>query len=147
MKIYLAGPYAARTTLAGYAEELRSIGITVTSTWLDETHDINAGTEGAATALTDSQVALHAATDIDDVRRSDILVLFTAASVGCEGGGGRHVETGIAIALHKPVLIIGEPENVFHRLGNPVFTVPDWHAAVLDLARRLAAPAVMAMSG
>ena len=104
MKVYLAGPYASRATLAQYAAELATIGIKVTSSWLAETHEINDGTEKAATALSDEQVAQHAITDVREVRDSDLLVLFTATSVGCEGGGGRHVETGIALALNRPVL-------------------------------------------
>jgi nucleoside 2-deoxyribosyltransferase len=137
LTVYLAAPYGSRDTIAGYAAELTSIGITVTSSWLAEKHEINDGTQGAATALSDDQVADHANTDLREVRDSDVLVLFTAAAVGVEGGGGRHVETGAALALGKPVLVVGEPENVFHRLGpRQVFLVADWHAAVLDLARR-----------
>lgn len=137
MKIYLAAPYGSRETIRTCAAEARSIGITVTSSWLDEDHEINAGTEGAAPALTDEQVDQHAQTDIREVRDSDLLVLFTAAYVGTEGGGGRHVETGIALALNTPVLVVGEPENVFHRTAG-VFTFPSWHAVCLDLARRFA---------
>ncbi|MCL8026331.1 hypothetical protein [Nocardioides bruguierae] len=140
MKVYLAGPYAARSTLHTYAAELEPIGIEVTSSWLKETHEITPGTEKAATDLTDDEVSAHARMDIADVRTADLLVLFTAASVGCEGGGGRHIETGMAIALSKPVLVVGEPENVFHRMGSPVFVFPDWHATLIDLARRHAAP-------
>jgi nucleoside 2-deoxyribosyltransferase len=138
MKVYLAGPYGARAQLTAYAKELAEIGIEVTSSWLAETHEINSGTQGAAVALSDTQVAEHAHTDIREVRDSDLLVLFTAAAIGCEGGGGRHVETGVALALRKPVLVVGEPENVFHRMGSPVFAFPDWHTVVLDLARRFA---------
>lgn len=137
MKVYLAAPYGARGAIRTYAAELREIGITVTSSWLDEKHEINAGTQGAATALSDQQVSDHAQTDIREVRDSDLLVLFTAKAAGTEGGGGRHVETGIALALRKPVLVVGDPENVFHRTTG-VFTFPDWHAAVIDLARRFA---------
>lgn len=135
MKVYLAAPYGSRDTIRTYAAELREIGIAVTSTWLDEQHEINAGTQGAAVALSDEQVSQHAQADIREVRDSDLLVLFTAKAVGAEGGGGRHVETGIALALRKPVLVVGEPENVFHRTHG-VFAVPDWHGAVVDLARR-----------
>ena len=138
MKVYLAGPYGARKTIAAYRDELHTIGIEVTSSWLAETTEINDGTTGAATALPDEQVAKHAQADLFDVKRADLLVLFTAESVGTEGGGGRHVETGFALALNKPVLVVGEPENVFHRMGRSVFVFPDWHATVLDLARRYA---------
>lgn len=135
MKVYLAAPYGARESIRQYAFELTEIGITVTSSWLNEQHEINAGTQGAAIALSDEQVSDHAQTDIREVRDSDLLVLFTAKTAGVEGGGGRHVETGIALALRKPVLVVGDPENVFHRTTG-VFTFPDWHATVIDLARR-----------
>lgn len=141
MKVYLAAPYAARELIRTYADEVRTVGIQVTSSWLDEKHEINEGTKGAATALSDEQVSNHAQADIREVRVSDLLVLFTAAAVGMPDAksGGRHVETGIALAGYKPVLVVGEPENVFHRTHG-VFVFPDWHATLIDLARRFAAP-------
>ena len=138
MKIYLAAPYAARELVKGYAAELTRIGFTVTSSWIDETHDINAGTTGAATDLDDTQVAAHAAGDLYDIDLADLLVAFTAKATSTEGGsGGRHVETGYAIAKNKPVVVVGEPENVFHRLGRACTLVPDWHEAVIELSARL----------
>jgi nucleoside 2-deoxyribosyltransferase len=139
MKVYLAAPYGARETIRGLAEEITRIGFTVTASWLQETHEINDGTQGAAVALDPAQVAVHAATDLRDIDNSDLLVLFTAANVGVEGGGGRHVETGYAIAKGLPVLVVGEPENVFHRLPAKALSVPDWHEAVIELSSRLVA--------
>lgn len=140
MRIYLAGPYSKREQLRAYGDELTRVGFTIASTWLEETHEINAGTTGAASALTDDQVSGHAMTDLLDVERSDLLVLFTAPSVGLapeqNTSGGRHVETGYALALKKPVIVVGEPENVFHRLRT-ITVVPDWHEAVLELSHRL----------
>lgn len=138
MKVYLAAPYGSRDTIRGYAQQLTKVGFTVTSSWLAETHDINPGTEGAATALTDEQVAKHARDDLRDIDQSDLLVLFTSASVGVEGGGGRHVETGYALSqLGAPhVIVVGKPENVFHRMTG-VTAVPDWHEAVVELSARL----------
>lgn len=138
MKVYLAAPYAARETVRDYAAQLTRIGFTVTSSWLDEKHEINAGTSGAATALPDAQVAVHAASDFRDIDKSDLLVAITAKALGVEGGsGGRHVETGYAMALNKPVLVVGEPENVFHRLPTKCALVPNWAEAVIELAHRL----------
>ena len=142
MRVYIAAPYAAREQVRGYATELTRVGFTTSSTWLDETHEINAGTLGAATELTDAQVSEHATTDLLDVQRSDVLVLFTAPSVGLapeqNTSGGRHVETGYALALGKPIVVVGEPENVFHRIGSKrVTVVPDWHEAVIELSARL----------
>lgn len=119
LRAYLAAPYAAR--------DLVRVGIDVTASWLDEEHEINEGTTGAATALHPDEVARHAATDLDDIERCDVLVLFTAASLGMDvadaASGGRHVETGYALAKNIPVIVIGPPENVFHRLDHaPSFT-------------------------
>ncbi|WP_067434125.1 hypothetical protein [Nocardioides jensenii] len=140
MKVYLAAPYAARATIATYAEELERIGFTIISSWLEETHDINPGTTDAATSLDDDTVAGHARDDLADIVSSDLLVLFTGKAVGIPdaGSGGRHVETGYFMALHGQahVIIVGEPENIFHRL-NGVTRVPDWHEAVIELSARL----------
>lgn len=138
MRLYIAAPYGSRDTVRLYAEQLTHIGYTVTSTWLEETHEITPGTEGAAVELPDSQVDKHARDDIRDIDKSDLLVLFTAAVVGVEGGGGRHVETGYALAKigAANVVVVGEPENVFHRL-TAVTRVPDWTEALVHLGHRL----------
>lgn len=137
MKVYLAAPYASRSLIRMYAAHLRrERDMVCTSSWLQETHQINAGTQGAATALPDDQVAKHATDDLSNVLEADVLVLFTSAYVHAEGGGGRHVETGYALALGTPVIVVGEPENVFHRLGAPrVVVVPTWGAALVELDR------------
>lgn len=140
MRVYLAGPYAKREQLRAYGEELTRVGFTVCSSWLEETHEINAGTVDSAAELTDEAVDKHAVEDLVDVQRSDLLVVFTAKSLGLTRdeafSGGRHVETGYALALGKPVVVVGDPENVFHRLSR-VTVVPTWHEAVLELSARL----------
>lgn len=148
MRAYLAAPYGAREQVAEHARELVHLGIDVTASWLDEKHEINAGTTGAATALDPEEVARHAATDLDDIARCDVLVLFTARSLGFDpaevASGGRHVETGYALAKNIPVIVIGEPENVFHRLdhlapliGQPwVQRVPTFYEAARELVAR-----------
>lgn len=143
MKVYIAAPYAARAQAADYANELRRIGYHVTSRWLAEAHSIDSTTVGAATGLPDDQVEQHALDDLEDVREADLLVLLTE-SVARTGGifpstsGGRHIETGYFMALRgaEHTVIVGAPENVFHRLG-AVTVVGDWHEAVVELARRL----------
>ena len=112
--------------------------VDVTASWLDETHDITPGTTGAATDLSDDEVARHAATDLDDVANADLLVLITADVAGVEAAtsGGRHVETGFALASGIPVLVVGAPENVFHRLGadEGVYVVDTWDDALIRIA-------------
>lgn len=144
MKVYIAAPYAARDALRPYAAELELIGMPVTSRWLKEQHDTATG-GGAATPLPDDQVRVHVDHDFRDIDTADTLVLFTAAAAAdlLEAGteargrlhsGGRHVETGYALARHKRVIVIGEPECIFHRAAR-VQIVPNWHAAVLELCK------------
>jgi nucleoside 2-deoxyribosyltransferase len=140
MRVYLAAPYAARDHLRPLAEELRSLGFATTSSWIGEQQDINAGTVGAAVAQTQAEVEAHVVQDFSDLNRTDVVVAFTAVTCArlCCGDwlpsfntGGRHVETGFALAKGKRVIVVGEPENVFHRAA--CRCVPDWHAAVLAL--------------
>lgn len=145
MRVYLAAPYAARDALRPLADELSIIGMEVTSRWLTEDHDLKTA-GGAASRIDDATIRTHCRNDFADIDKADVLVLFTAAAaealigepsrIGARdprlNSGGRHVETGYAIAKHKRVIVIGEPECIFHR-GVECKSVPDWHAAVLAL--------------
>lgn len=137
--VYLAGPYAARDLINGYATELRSMLIDVTSSWLSDTIAIAPGTLGAAADLTDDQARQHADTDLTEVANSDVLILITESVAGVPGTtGGRHVQTGIALGCGLEVVIVGEPENIFHRLSakEGVHLVADWPAATRWIAAR-----------
>ncbi len=137
MKVYLAAPYPARNQIRRYADQLEQIGFTITSTWLNEQHEITPGTIDAATDLDSEQTNLHVHTDVKDVSRSDLLVLVTnSASDEYSYSGGRHVETGIALAQGIPVIVVGEPENIFHR-STYCTLVPNWERALVELAARL----------
>lgn len=144
MHIYLAAPYAARDHIRSHATQLRTAGLTVTSTWLDEDHDITEGTTGPANDLDNETVANHAADDFLDIDAADTFILFTATALPHlpreqTTSGGRHVETGYFIATQSAhnLIVIGEPENVFHR-ATGVTVVPAWHQAFLEVVRRLA---------
>lgn len=128
MKIYLSGPWDGRAQLRGYRNELTQVGYRVRASWLDEPED-------AAPAT-----AAH--TDLADLRAADLLVAFTPHALGLDPAdvahhsGGRHIEAGYALARHCPVVLVGSPENIFHRLPT-VTVVPDWHTAILYLSRTL----------
>lgn len=136
MKVYLAGPYAAREALARCAAELEKVGYTVRARWLDGTHEVVAD-EAAATPQDRERWARE---DLQDVSAVDVLVAFTQAASGCPRdkglSGGRHIETGYALALNKRVVLVGDPENVFHSL-NGITKVADWHEALILLAAEL----------
>lgn len=144
MKVYIAAPYAARDLAKAYADELATIGIECTSTWVTETTTIDNQSTGAATGLDDKQVKQHVTTDLRDIDRADVLVHLTALHVWRNtdnsyssskapalNSGRRHVELGYALARNKFIVSVGDPENVFHR--GRATNVPDWHGAVLTL--------------
>lgn len=124
-RVYLAAAYAARDTLRDHLTTLADHGIAVTSTWLHETGALTPGALGAATDLTADEVTQHCINDFADIDAADAVVLFTGQALTDYvpadlppmklHTGGRHVETGYALATGKPVIVIGDPENVFHR--------------------------------
>jgi hypothetical protein len=131
--VYLAAPYASRAEIAVYRDELRALGLHVTASWIDEPIGIHPGTVDAATDLDNPTVSAYARQDMLEVASAAMFVLFTAGYVShASASGGRHVETGIALAAGVPIIVVGKPENIFHRIGPPeiLAVVPDWRHAV-----------------
>jgi nucleoside 2-deoxyribosyltransferase len=108
--IYLAGRFSRRDEFNGYAVRLRSWGFTVDARWLVEDHEWY-GEQDAGAREAARRFALD---DLEDVTRADIVLVFT----------GRHVEYGIALGQGKDIVVVGEPENVFHNLTGSV-PMPD----------------------
>jgi nucleoside 2-deoxyribosyltransferase len=119
LNVYLAGMFFTKALRKIQAAELRENGIGVTSRWMDEAvpHTVS---------MADVPDAYHAETaeaDLEDIHNADILVSFvptdselTQVSVATASRGGRHVELGYALALGKPIYVVGPKENVFHHL-------------------------------
>jgi nucleoside 2-deoxyribosyltransferase len=107
MWLYFAGRYGRREELKRYAGELRAMGITVTSRWLDGAHEDDNGTPEEAERF--------AIEDLKDLDVADVLVAFTESpgAVPNRARGGRHVEFGYALAKGKQVCVVGHRENVF----------------------------------
>ena len=61
------------------------------------------------------KLAAYALRDIEDVARADILVLFSEKA-GSGSRGGKDVEFGVALALGKPLIVLGGPQQIFHHL-------------------------------
>lgn len=141
MKVYIAAPYGARALVAERLAELSRIGFQPLCRWADGTHEV--GPEGAALEVEQKQRARWAHDDLQDIRNADLLVILSAIeALGVHDAarrgtsGGRHVETGYAIAHNKRIVFVGEPENVFHAIPQ-VTVVPNWHEAVIELSYRL----------
>lgn len=113
MRVYLAAPYSYKEQLRVYRSELKSIGITVTSRWLDEP-------ESPKVVLSEVDNELkkkYARQDYIDVAAADAVVFFTDPTHTIVRGG-RHVEFGLALAWELPVFVVGEKENIFHYFRN-----------------------------
>ncbi|MCC6909694.1 MAG: hypothetical protein IT430_17295 [Phycisphaerales bacterium] len=116
MKLYIASHSQIR------ARELKSLlenrGYVIVARWI--TCDSKFG--HGAQAYTDDERRDLTVMDEEDVRAADALVLI-AEEPGHYVPGGKHVETGIAIALGRPVVVVGQRENIFH-----------WHPLVTQVS-------------
>ena len=108
MKVYLASRYGDRGVLVEVRGALFRVGVGVTSRWLDGHHGID--------AISNEERGRFAQEDLDDIDAADAFVLWNPRHHHRTGRGGRHVETGHALARRKRVILVGERENVFHYL-------------------------------
>lgn len=102
VKVYIAAPYPIRDVAVKMMRRLELQSIEVTSRWLKEDD-----------TLSDE----HARNDLEDVERADVLLAMNPADWSESGTGGRHVELGYALALGKPILLVGDRSNIFHHLS------------------------------
>lgn len=118
MIIYLAAWFNRHEEVNQHAAELRAMGHIVVSTW----HEVVKQQEGASAPELSGdgwrKYEQFAWDDLSEVAISDTLILFTSDPP--HGRGGRHVEYGYALALHKRLIIIGPREHVFHALGHVI---------------------------
>lgn len=131
-RIYLSGQFEDGARLCEVRLQLQGSGYSVTSRWLDSAAagpaTAQASDPGAQTRL--SGIARQ---DFEDIDRSDLVVVFNPAEASSIGRGGRHVETGYALARGKRVIVVGARGNVFHWLPE-ITVVPDWPALLSLLA-------------
>lgn len=123
LKFYLAARYSRRLELCGYREDLATLGIEVTSRWLNGSRQLdNQGipiTDEGERRFEDGDPSVdhlreHFATeDMADVLVAGTLVAFTEEPRVSSSRGGRHVEPGMALAAAKRVVVVGPRQNVF----------------------------------
>lgn len=127
-KVYLAAAWSRREEILGVAEELKKLGVVITSRWLTEE-------QGLQTRPTPGFLRERAYIDLADVAASDVLVRFTdtletmgaiydeseAAWVPVNFvTGARHDETGYALGLGKTVFVVGGRQNIFDYLDRVI---------------------------
>lgn len=100
MRIYIASH--SQPEAASLAETLLKWGHEITSRWIKT--PLYPTTEYII-----SDRRRIAQEDVEDVQSADTLVLISGPD---KYSGGKFVETGIALALHKNVIVIGRRENM-----------------------------------
>ena len=124
MMIYIAGKYTAKERLLDRRNDLRRLGYTVLSTWMDqpETDYVFLGnTEEEREARKHAE----AERDIAEVMRADVLVIDTFDE---SNTGGREVELGMALAVGSVLIRIGPERNIFHAKVDNAFDT--WEEAL-----------------
>jgi nucleoside 2-deoxyribosyltransferase len=124
VQVYIAAPYPERAAAQRVGRALEAAGVAVTSSWL---------------CLDDVPSEASAARDLADVARADVLVALNPDSWHDRGTGGRHVEVGYALALGKPIVLVGARSQIFHHL-RAVTVVPDDRDLAAHVAQALARP-------
>lgn len=118
MKVYLAACFEQQEEVRSKAVDLQSMGIECTSRWRFEVDPPGGSTEEFKNRC--------ASYDLEDIRRADVFLLLTNKT---STRGGKHVETGYALALGKPIVLCGgRRENVFHSLTG-ITHANDWDEA------------------
>lgn len=105
LKVYIAAPYPWRENAVRLMQAVESAGLEVTSTWL---------------RALDVENDAHARLDLADVARADVLVAVNPPDFEKAGTGGRHVELGYALGLHKRIVLVGNQSNIFHHLSDVI---------------------------
>jgi hypothetical protein len=107
MKLYVASH--SQPAARALKQQLEDEGHIVVARWIASDIKFGHGPD----AYTDGERAALAVMDETDVRVCEALILI-AEPEGRTVPGGKHVETGIALALQKPVFVLGRRENIFH---------------------------------
>lgn len=115
-------------------DALVAAGHLCVSSWVDEP-GYALGSTSAIARHSDEELRAIASRDEAEIRDTDVLVVV-AEPDGAFVPGGKHVETGMALALGKPVHVLGARENLFH--WHPLVAV---HADLAGLTAALARPA------
>lgn len=106
--VYLAAPYSQQAYLRNVRQAMEGDGFNITSRWLDFN-------TGQYAQLSWAQREEEALIDLDDIKRSDLLLVFTEHA--SESLGGMHFETGYAHAAGIPVWVVGPQVMIFHHLS------------------------------
>lgn len=121
MRVYLAARWEQGPLMREWRRMLGLQGVGCTSRWLD------VQASGLRAVENDDIMLANAVVDFEDVKAADVLVCYSPPEGFGHGRGGRHAELGVALGLGKPVVLVGERENIFHwHPGVVVIRSPAW---------------------
>ncbi len=116
IRIYIAAPFQLQDAAKALRELLASQGIRCVSRWIDAPENL------------DDKWARR---DLYDVASCDVFVLLNPQDWASRGTGGRHVECGYALALNKPIVLLGARTNIFHHITSiECAAVPEAYVAI-----------------
>ena len=109
-RLYLAGRYSRKEELKSYVPLLEANGFEVLTNWLKEKADSNIGLD----EMTNEECEDTSNVDLTDIQSVEAMLFFAEDPLTGTPRGGRHVEFGYALALKKPIFVVGPKENIFH---------------------------------
>lgn len=117
LRIYLAAPWANRNDAAAEGRKIEARGHTITEPWWNHPESTDR-----------EELVRQAQRDIEGIVAADFVIVLQLAL-----SEGKAVETGIAMALMKPIVVVnpsGQPANLFQNGLHSVATLTE----ALDLA-------------
>lgn len=122
--MYIAGSWGRQEELRKEEAIFNTFGVHVTSRWLHE--------PGSVGTPTPEYLKRTAQDDIDDLDRSNVLVLYSNGRGSETIGGGRFFEAGYMFHRNLPIITVGEREMIFQYLSETdlVYQVDDTHGAI-----------------
>lgn len=115
MNVYIAGTTSNQEFLRVIKQRIVLLGHPVSSTWLETAYQY---TDKRCTA---AHMKKDAPRDLDEIRECDLFIMDRTRK-----SWGKDTEMGMALALGKPVWLVGTPKykNVFFALAERTF--PNW---------------------
>ena len=105
MWIYIGASFPRKNEARELANILRADGHYICSSWMGDAESVyDNGKADKAESI------FEAEQDFDDIANCHIFIMISGDTFS---RGGRHTELGIALALHKRVIVFGPPESVF----------------------------------
>jgi nucleoside 2-deoxyribosyltransferase len=133
MRVYLAAAYSRKNEVRKCATQAEKCGIHVGAEWLKE----EASPDSKLHDTTPDKLAKYAQQDWWDIGACDVFIFWAEPEDKPLPRGGRHFEMGVAVSLGKPVIVIGEPENIFHYLpGINIEFFSNWNSALTYLTQQ-----------